>query len=58
MKTKFIVLIVTIAISGFIVWSLVDIVCKPCIIPPGQEGNYFCATVCIPEPRWYSWFRF
>lgn len=58
MKTSYkILIIIAIAISGFIVWSLFDMVCKPCIIPPDAPENYVCPTVCDLEPRWYSWLR-
>lgn len=57
MKTKLIILIVAISISAFVIWSLTDAVCKPCIIPSDAPENYACPSVCIPEPRWYSWFR-
>jgi hypothetical protein len=57
MKTKLILIIIATAISIFIVWSLMDVVCKPCIIPPNAPENYVCPDVCIPEPRWYSWLR-
>lgn len=57
MKTRFILIIIIITISVFVIWSLTDTVCKPCIIPLDAPENYACPSVCIPEPRWYSWFR-
>ena len=57
MKTRYIMLIVILSFTGFALWSLTDTVCRPCIIPPDAPDNYACATVCHPEPRWYSWFR-
>jgi len=54
MKTKHkIPIIIVITILGFIVWSITDMVCRPCIIPPDAPENYACPSVCIPEPRWY-----
>ena len=57
MKTRYIVLIVALSFTGFVLWSLTDTVCRPFIIPLDAPDNYACATVCHPEPRWYSWFR-
>ena len=36
---------------GFVLWSLTDTVCRPCVIPLDVPDNYACATVCHPEPR-------
>ena len=57
MKTKYILLISALSFIGFVIWSLADTVCRPCIIPPDAPDNYYCATVCYLEPQWYSWFR-
>jgi len=56
MKTRYVVLIIAVSITAFILWSLTDMVCKPCIIPP-DSSNYACPSVCNLEPRWISWFR-
>lgn len=59
MKTRYkILIIVGIIIIGFIIWSLVDTTCKPCSGIPGPDGNIICVSMCIPEPRWYDWFRY
>ena len=58
MKTRLLIIIGIVTISGFIVWTLADMGCKPCIIPPDADPNYWaCPSKCIPEPKWYSWFR-
>ncbi len=57
MKTRYIVLIVMMILVGFIIWSVADTVCKPCIKPPDAPENYYCILICTPEPRWYGWFR-
>jgi len=57
MNIRYIMLIVVLSFIGFVIWSLTDTVCRPCIIPPDAPDNYACVTSCIPEPRWYSWFR-
>ncbi len=58
MKTRHkIPIILVIVMVGFVIWSLFDMTCKPCIIPPDAPENYACATMCSPEPRWYSWLR-
>jgi hypothetical protein len=58
MKTRHkIPIIVVIGIAGFIVWSLADMTCKPCIIPPDAPENFACPSSCDPEPRWYGWLR-
>lgn len=36
-------------IIGFVIWSLVDTVCKPCTAPSGV-----CTLMCTPEPRWHN----
>ena len=56
MKTRYkIPIIFVIAISGFIVWSLVDTVCKPCIIPPNALENYFFKHVTkSANPAWFT----
>lgn len=51
-------IIIVIVMAGFIIWSFADMVCKPCVIPPSADpANYYCPTVCHPEPRWYGWLR-
>jgi hypothetical protein len=57
MKTRLLIIIVAVVIAVFVIWSASDTVCKPCIIPSDAPDNYVCATVCHPEPRWYSWIR-
>ena len=44
-------------VVAFILWSMFDMTCKPCIIPPDAPDNYVCASVCRLEPRWVDWFR-
>lgn len=58
MKTRYKILIITaIIIIGFVIWSLVDLVCMPCKIPPDAPENMRCVDSCTLEPRWYDWFR-
>ena len=58
MKTRHkIPIIIIVAIVGFVIWTLIDMVCKPCIIPPDAPANYYCSSICKLEPRWVSWFR-
>ena len=58
MKTRLLIIIGIAILSGFIIWSLADMQCKPCIIPSDVDPNQWaCPSMCTPEPRWYSWFR-
>ena len=57
MKTRPLIIIVTVVIVGFVMWSVSDTVCKPCIIPSNAPDNFACSSACTPEPKWYSWFR-
>lgn len=58
MKTRHkIPIIIIIAIVAFILWTLFDTTCIPCIIPPGAPDNYGCTLMCTPEPRWVGWLR-
>jgi len=57
MNKKYIALIIVIAFVLFVLWSIFDTTCKPCIIPPDAPENAACTMSCKPEPRWVSWFR-
>ncbi|MFB5608399.1 MAG: hypothetical protein ACE5RG_09915 [Candidatus Nitrosomaritimum yanchengensis] len=57
MKTRYKIFIVIGGIAAFVVWSMLDLTCKPCIVPPDAPDNYYCASVCRLEPRWVDWFR-
>jgi hypothetical protein len=58
MKTRTkIPIIFVIALVGFVAWSMFDLVCRPCIIPPDAPPNLACPDSCDLEPRWYSWLR-
>ena len=58
MKTRHkIPILFVIVIAGFVIRSLFDMTCKPCIIPPDAPDNYYCTSSCNLEPRWYSWLR-
>ena len=45
------------ATVAFVIWSMADRTCRPCIIPPDALDNYYCTSVCKLEPRWVDWFR-
>jgi len=57
MKIQYKIFIMIGGIVAFILWSMFDMTCKPCIIPPNAPDNYLCADVCRLEPRWVDWFR-
>lgn len=57
MNIKYAFLIGACIVVAFVLWSVFDTVCKPCIIPPDAPDNAVCPSVCYPEPRWTSWFR-
>jgi len=57
MKNKLLIIIAIIAIIVFILWSLIDTTCIPCIMPPDAPENYACTMNCKPEPRWVGWLR-
>ena len=56
MKARTIMMIVIAVFAGFVIWSMTDTVCKPCAIP-SDVTDYYCPSICVPEPRWQSWMR-
>ncbi|MCV0410159.1 hypothetical protein [Nitrosopumilus sp.] len=57
MKYRHIIFALIGTIVSFAIWSMADMTCKPCIIPPDAPENYVCTSICKLEPRWVDWFR-